>query len=648
MGRATSDTETNKTLTSPTINAGALSGTFSGTPTFSGQLTSTVSTGTAPLVIASTTPVNNLSLGTNSTYPAAGMTGTLGTASGGTGVGTFTSNGVLYGNGAGNVLVTAAGGAGTQCLNSVGGAAPTWGACSSLASQAWSSIVAPTGNESFNTATFTTVITAGAIGGAPATNIWTFNDTTGNTTTGCLLCVNTVGTSTAIPFQVTAKGTANGLKVDTNGKLQLLGTGSIDTALSTNVAVYDRVSQGLANDNASWGHGTASFTETYTPGDGNGVTFATPNSGTLNTAGASLTFSAGNGNGTATGGALTFSSGTGGATSGAGGAFNFTSGTGGAPNGSSGAFSFASGSGSGAGSSGNFSFSSGNGTTGSSGSVTFTTGNVSSGANPSGAIQFTTGNGSTTGSSNFVKFNTGTGNVAGGFTFTGGNATGANGQTGDFQILFGAPTGSGVTGAIRVTPGGTNLPSTAGGSTVGALVPGDGTNGVAGMWMASEGTATPRSAWHYMGSNVVQSCPEQGVLGAITGNSSAQNFYSCTIKGRQILAGKGIRITVMFAHSVGAAAVTYNISYGGSNCGGFSDSGTAHTTWVEEIFNNAGVTNAQTCFIYPVIDGTTIVTGGGTGSIAIDSTADQTLAATFNVANTDQVTPRLFKVEMVH
>jgi hypothetical protein len=62
VGRATTDTLTNKTLTSPTINSGALSGTFSGTPTISGQWTSTVTTGTAPLVIASTTEVANLNV----------------------------------------------------------------------------------------------------------------------------------------------------------------------------------------------------------------------------------------------------------------------------------------------------------------------------------------------------------------------------------------------------------------------------------------------------------------------------------------------------------------------------------------------------------------------------------------------------------
>ena len=39
VGKTTTDTLTNKTLTNPTINAAALSGTLSGTPTFSGVTT---------------------------------------------------------------------------------------------------------------------------------------------------------------------------------------------------------------------------------------------------------------------------------------------------------------------------------------------------------------------------------------------------------------------------------------------------------------------------------------------------------------------------------------------------------------------------------------------------------------------------------
>lgn len=54
--------------------------------------------------------------------------GTLTVARGGTGAGTFTSNGVLYGNGTGALGVTAAGTTG-QCLVATTSAAPSWGSC---------------------------------------------------------------------------------------------------------------------------------------------------------------------------------------------------------------------------------------------------------------------------------------------------------------------------------------------------------------------------------------------------------------------------------------------------------------------------------------------------------------------------------------
>ncbi len=59
------------------------------------------------------------------TRPITSMTGTLGTGNGGTGAGTFTSNGVLLGNAAGIIQVTAAGGANTVLRGT--GAAPTFG-----------------------------------------------------------------------------------------------------------------------------------------------------------------------------------------------------------------------------------------------------------------------------------------------------------------------------------------------------------------------------------------------------------------------------------------------------------------------------------------------------------------------------------------
>ncbi len=62
------------------------------------------------------------------TVPVANLSGTLPVTSGGTGAGSFTTNGVLYGNSTGALGVTAAG-ATNQCLIGNTGSAPTWGTC---------------------------------------------------------------------------------------------------------------------------------------------------------------------------------------------------------------------------------------------------------------------------------------------------------------------------------------------------------------------------------------------------------------------------------------------------------------------------------------------------------------------------------------
>ncbi|MDL2342273.1 MAG: hypothetical protein QFB87_04320, partial [Patescibacteria group bacterium] len=64
-----------------------------------------------------------------------GLTTALSVAQGGTGATSFTSNGLLYGNGAGAVLVTAAGTTG-QCLTGNTGAAPSFVSCATSASGA--------------------------------------------------------------------------------------------------------------------------------------------------------------------------------------------------------------------------------------------------------------------------------------------------------------------------------------------------------------------------------------------------------------------------------------------------------------------------------------------------------------------------------
>jgi hypothetical protein len=89
----------------------------SGNINSAGQFVSTVSTGTAPFVIASTTSVANLSIGGN----AGNVTGTVAVGNGGTGITTTPSNGqVPIGNGTNYTAATLTGGNGISITNASG------------------------------------------------------------------------------------------------------------------------------------------------------------------------------------------------------------------------------------------------------------------------------------------------------------------------------------------------------------------------------------------------------------------------------------------------------------------------------------------------------------------------------------------------
>ncbi|MCP4128482.1 MAG: hypothetical protein GY753_15680, partial [Gammaproteobacteria bacterium] len=91
-----------------------------------GGLTSLNSeTGVSQTFAAGTTNINFSSSSNVHTFT---WTGDLAVADGGTGAGTFTSNGVILGNGTGALGVTAVGATG-ECLQGNTGSAPTWSAC---------------------------------------------------------------------------------------------------------------------------------------------------------------------------------------------------------------------------------------------------------------------------------------------------------------------------------------------------------------------------------------------------------------------------------------------------------------------------------------------------------------------------------------
>src|SRR6266404_5138908 len=138
----------------------------------------------------------------------------------------YSTNGAFYFDGT-KFVTTATGGAGTLCLVSTAGGTPTFGSCSGSAATALSSITAATTSNTINSAdnaqiwnwTLTTSSKKG----------FRFSENSASAASGTpiLIAIDTLSTSTVNPFQVTAGGTANGIRVDTTGKLSIIGTGSI-------------------------------------------------------------------------------------------------------------------------------------------------------------------------------------------------------------------------------------------------------------------------------------------------------------------------------------------------------------------------------------------------------------------------------------
>lgn len=66
--------------------------------------------------------------------------------------------------------------------------------------------------------------------------------------------------------------------------------------------------------------------------------------------------------------------------------------------------------------------------------------------------------------------------------------------------------------------------------------------------------------------NTVALLCSAGPSGAITGNSGVQNIFSCTINANVVANLKGMRVTAVWSHSTGTAAVTYGMTLNGVAC----------------------------------------------------------------------------------
>jgi hypothetical protein len=146
--------------------------------------------------------------------------------------------------------------------------------------------------------------------------------------------------------------------------------------------------------------------------------------------------------------------------------------------------------------------------------------------------------------------------------------------------------------------------------------------------------------------NTVTLLNSQDAAAALTGDSTDKTFYTFTLPASTLAAGKGIRVSAFWIHGTGTASVTYKLFFGATAVVNTSSAVTGNGSLETVIMNKPGVTNAQRASGKFTPTGTASVIFSGISPA--ETTANAVVVkATFNVANTDQVTPAQFLVELV-
>jgi hypothetical protein len=144
--------------------------------------------------------------------------------------------------------------------------------------------------------------------------------------------------------------------------------------------------------------------------------------------------------------------------------------------------------------------------------------------------------------------------------------------------------------------------------------------------------------------NTVSILNAQKDASAIVGNSGVQNIYTYTIPANTVANLKAIRVTASWNHSTGSASVTYGLTLNGQSVWSLTPSLTSFTSGSWMILNS-GATTGDAALVSPNPFGGGIVLSPTLAGLS--SSSNQALSLTFNVANTDQITPLLWIVELI-
>jgi hypothetical protein len=138
---------------------------------------------------------------------------------------------------------------------------------------------------------------------------------------------------------------------------------------------------------------------------------------------------------------------------------------------------------------------------------------------------------------------------------------------------------------------------------------------------------------------------EQGSSGAITGNSADQTFFTYTLPARALPPGRCLDVSVWANKSTGAVNTTYKLFFGSTAYVSNASTGTGQLYMEAHVCNNANSITAQhgsTKSSFPTV--TFQAFAPITSAEATSGTV--VIKATFNVANTDQLTPGNFNVRL--
>lgn len=147
--------------------------------------------------------------------------------------------------------------------------------------------------------------------------------------------------------------------------------------------------------------------------------------------------------------------------------------------------------------------------------------------------------------------------------------------------------------------------------------------------------------------NTVTLLNAQANAAPITGTGAAATVYTYTLPANTVANLKGFRLNAGWNHSTGTASVTYNVTLNGVSVSGgtFSAAGVgAHTsTWT---VLNTGATTGTAQFM-AANSAVTVFALNSAALTGLSWTSNQVLTLTFNVANTDAVTPIQWLVELI-